>query len=246
MEQINYKAIEGTPFRIETSQVQNKPGTWNSTKVSIYRDNDYDIKTNVYRRGNLIGEYLRNYSSYGFETFYPFLINDEWYALYSPHYTATRVMKLHSDRIEDWCGEEAVSHGFCPTAFYVPRYVKTESFYDDKGEKKSYDAYYADCDCTFEEFQIEVNDKEFVALKYCNFGFMSGCIWGDDSSWKLRHIDLSKIPDKELIITDKFGYWELPSKPLKECIRMDGWEEGHEWIRIQREESFNVVTNERC
>ena len=88
------KHYEQTPFSVSTEQVQNSPGTWNSTKVSIFRDD------------KLIGEYLRNYSNYGIETFYPFKIDNEWYALYSADYTATRVMKLHEDRIEDWCGEK--------------------------------------------------------------------------------------------------------------------------------------------
>lgn len=239
MEQLNYKAILGTPFRIETSVVLNKPGTWNSTKVSIYRDDDYDVKSDVYRKGILIGEYLRNYSSYGFETFCPFQIGDEWYALYSADYTATRVMKLHSDRIEDWCGEESDIYGFCPTGFYVPKYITS-------GNIPDYDIIYVDCDYSAEEFHNEIVNPEFRKLEYCNFGFLCGSLWGDDSSWKLRYIDLSQIPDKVLLITEKFGYWELPAGPLRSHIRMDGWEPGHEWICLTRQENFNLKTNERC
>ena len=246
MEQLEYKPIIGTPFRLETSQVQNKPGTWNSTKVSIYRDNEFNVKELVYRKGILIGEYLRNYSSYGFETFYPFQIGEDWYALYSTNYTATRVMKLHADRIEDWCGEESHSNGFCPVEFYVPRYVKTTSSYMLKDEKKTFDAYYVDCDHLFEEIHNEIMGKDFVELAYCDFGFLCGCVWGDDTSWKLRYIDLSQIPDKILTITDKFGYWELPAGPLKSHIRMDGWEEGHDWICLTRQEYINLKTDERC
>lgn len=246
MEQVNYKPILHTPFRIETSVVQNKPGTWNSTKVAIYRDDEYDIKTNTYRHGILIGEYIRNYSSFGFETFYPFQVGDEWYALYSADYTATRVMKLHSDRIEDWCGEDATSHGFCPTEFYVPRYVKTNSSYIFKDEKKTFDAYYVDCDHPLEEIHNEIVGQDFVEFRYCDFGFLCGCVWGDDTSWKLRYIDLSQIPDKILTITDKFGYWELPAGPLKSHIRMDGWEQGHDWICLTRQEHINLKTDERC
>lgn len=246
MEQLQYKPIIGTPFRLEISSVQNQPGTWNSTKVSIYRDNDFDIHELVYRKGTLIGEYLRNYSSYGFETFYPFQVGEEWYALYSANYTATRVMKLYDDRIEDWCGEESRSNGFCPVEFYVPRYVKTSSSYILKEEQKFFDAYYVDCDHTFEEFHAEIVGPEFVELNYCNFGFLCGCVWGDDTSWKLRYIDLLQIPEKNLIITDKFGYWELPAGPLRSHIRMDGWEEGHDWICLTRQEYINLKTDERC
>ena len=248
MEQLQYKPITGTPFRLEISSIQNKPGTWNSTKISIYRDEDYDIKDNVYRKGILIGEYLRNYSSFGFETFYPFQIGEDWYALYSANYTATRVLKLHADRIEDWCGEESHSNGFCPVEFYIPRYVQTNHTHTitGTGEEKTYYIHYVDCDYSVEEFHDEIVNPEFEKLEYCNFGFLCGCVWGDDTSWKLRYIDLSQIPNKILAITDKFGYWELPEGPLQDHIRMDGWEPGHEWISLTRQESINLKTDERC
>lgn len=239
MKTIHYKPIIGTPFRIETSVVQNKPGTWNSTKVSIYRDNNFDIKSNVYRKGILIGEYIRNYSNYGFETFHPFQIENQWYALYSANYTATRVVKLHEDRIEDWCGEDPAANGFCPTEFYIPKYVKSK--YKSEIDSELYSIFYVDSDYTNDEMQVEINSPEFEAIDYCNFGFMSGCVWGDDSSWKLKYIDLSWIPDKILIVDNKFGYWELPAGPLKSHIRMDDWEPDHRWIRIAKEESFNLV-----
>jgi hypothetical protein len=28
-----------------------------------------------------------------------------------------------------------------------------------------------------------------------SFGFVAGCIWGDDSSWKIRYLDLSRASD---------------------------------------------------
>jgi hypothetical protein len=245
MEQLHYKPIEGTPFRLEISSVQNRPGTWNSTKISIYRDDDYDVKTNVYRRGILIGEYLRNYHGHGFETFYPFQIGEDWYALYSADYTATRVMKLHADRIEDWCGEESHSNGFCPVEFYVPRYISSKHTMNLQGKDETYDINYVDCDYEVDDFRAEILNANFRKLEYCNFGFLCGCVWGDDTSWKLRYIDLSQIPDKILSITDKFGYWELPEGPLRSHIRMDGWESGHDWVCLTKQEYINLKTGER-
>src|ERR1035437_9608037 len=110
METSYIKKFSGTPFIIECTSIENKPGTWNSTKVSIVRD------------GILIGEYLRNYSRNTKETFFPFLLGGDWYALYSADYTTTRVMKLYEDRIEDWCGEDSSSFGFCPVEMYIPKY----------------------------------------------------------------------------------------------------------------------------
>lgn len=233
MQQSIIKSYSGTPFSVECSTVQNKPGTWNSTKVAIYKGED------------LIGEYVRNYSSFGTDTFYPFLLDNQWYAMYSASYTATRVMKLHNDKIEDWCGEEDVSHGFCPTEIYIPKYNHTRPGYMQDGEMKSYDSYTVDCDVNTElDFINEQKQADFVSTQYCNFGFLCGCHWGDDTSWKVRYIDLSKIPDKILSITEKFGYWELPDGPLKKQIRMDGWEPDHPWIRMYRAQSINLVTDE--
>ena len=66
-------------------------------------------------------------------------------------------------------------------------------------------------------------------------------------SIKIRYIDLSKISDKILNITEKFGYWEMPSDlSLKKCISMDDWEPGHDWIILTKAEHINLVTNERC
>lgn len=52
-----------------------------------------------------------------------------------------------------------------------------------------------------------------------NFGFVTGCIWGDDSSWKLEFLDLSQIKDGILKREAKFGYLEtLDFFDLKDCL----------------------------
>ena len=233
---VHTKKFPGTPFIIETEPVQNKPGTWNSTKVSIYRDE------------NLIGEYIRNFMDHGPETFYPFIVDNEWYALYSADYTSTRVMKLHDDRIEDWCGETGRENGFCPVEYYVPRYNQMQYTLVAGETEKVFGVYITDCDTENDaEFLEEQTTKNFVSMHYCNFGFMSGCIWGDDSSWKMRYIDLAQIPNKMLSITEKFGYWELPSgTKLKQCVHMENWEPDHHWITLTGVQHFNLETGERA
>lgn len=232
---VHTKKYLGTPFTVTCSAVQNEPGTWDSTKVSIYKGE------------NLIGEYIRNYSDYGALTFYPFQLSSQWYALYSPHYTATRVMKIHDDRIEDWCGEIEASHGFCPVEFYVPRYNQFSNLYESKDGPRTFLHYSVDSDCkNDQEFIDEWKEESYVNTSYCDFGFLCGCVWGDDTSWKLRHIDLTGIHGKELLITEKFGYWELPTNlTLKQCINMEGWEPGHHWISLTKMETINFDTGER-
>lgn len=201
MTKTHYKNFPGTPFRIEIGVIDNAAGTWQSNKVSIFRDN------------TLIGEYLRNYPNFADLTFCPFFIDSTWYALYSADYTDTRVMKLHEGIIEDWCSDKS-SAGFCPVEIYVPKYVR----YGDS--VMTVDSEYA----TDDEFVRDCTDLDWQPIEFCNFGFLCGCYWGDDSSWKLRFIDLSKIPDKILTISERFGYWELPSSmTLRQSIDMSDW-----------------------
>jgi hypothetical protein len=56
-----------------------------------------------------------------------------------------------------------------------------------------------------------------------DFGFVSGCYWGDDSSWKIQYLDLTKIESGIIKREEKFGYIELPPNlSLKEAIDSDG------------------------
>ena len=51
------------------------------------------------------------------------------------------------------------------------------------------------------------------------WGFLSGCLWGDDSSWKIRHIDLSRASEGIVVQSEKFGYLPMPSRlSLRECV----------------------------
>lgn len=38
------------------------------------------------------------------------------------------------------------------------------------------------------------------------FGFLVGCGWGDDHTWKIRHLDLSKIHEGIVEQSPRFGY----------------------------------------
>jgi hypothetical protein len=56
------------------------------------------------------------------------------------------------------------------------------------------------------------------------FGFVAGCIWGDDCSWKIQHLDLSKISEGILKRDDRYGYIELPDGvKLAEAISCESW-----------------------
>lgn len=226
------KSFIGTPFSVVAETVHNQPGQWDSEKVSIFRDKV------------LIGEYLRNYGN-GCGTFYPFQIEDQWYALYSAAYTALRVMRLNADHIEDWCGEEPSAAGFCPMEIYVPRYHTMTDSFGTADKITEYEYSIVDNEVSIDEFTAEGNSAKCKETLYCDFGFLGGCVWGDDSSMKLRYIDLKRVPYKELDVTERFGYWEIPTKmSVREAVDMTDWEPAHHWVALSRMEYFNLKTEE--
>lgn len=212
--------ISGTPFSVEITEVKNKPGYWSNNEVKVFRD------------GKSIGKYTRNYHAYNLETFYPFQLDGVWYALYSRDYTATRVAKL-DDKFEDWCGDERNEYGFCPVEFYVPKYHLIDG--GNFGEYKIHD--------NRNDFERVGNQCEVIKTEYEPFGFVSGCVWGDDSSWKLRFIDLSRIKDKILKIDERFGYFEL-TKSIQDSIYIEGDED--RIIVIEGKSTFNLDDGSRA
>jgi hypothetical protein len=77
--------------------------------------------------------------------------------------------------------EEPSGWGFCPVDFYVPTV-----WGGDGGDEPERDP-------------VEGQ-----------FGFVAGCVWGDDSSWKIEFIDLSKLGEGKIDRYPRFGYIELP------------------------------------
>jgi hypothetical protein len=214
MKMSKLKTIPGTPFTIEWSTLENAPGTWDSELVSIYRDRQQ------------IGQYQRNYPNLADKTFAPFLIGDQWYALYSDSYLKTRVMKINSDSIEHWCDATVGGADFCPTEYYIPQYTKfiddNLSYYVTDGEFEQY-----------AQFAESRSEPGYIESGYFGFGFIAGCCWGDDSTVKLRYIDLSKIPDRSAVIEEKFGYWELPNRlSLRECVDLSIYDDDNTGVNL--------------
>lgn len=236
---------ENTPFSIKGKERATKPGYGNVWNVEVFKD---DI---------LIGGYERNYSSMVVDTFYPFQHKDKWYALYSKDYTATRVALLENNKFEDWAGEESDSCGFCPVEFYVPKVVLYDGYrFQLKCESNKYHKFQGAAWDNQEGFDVEellkdkvvtedqVNEwgnsdfgRKNARLVYPNFGFLCGCVWGDDSSWKLRYIDFSELENKVLKIEERFGYFEL-TKDLKESITIRGADLNGDYISVEGIASF--------
>jgi hypothetical protein len=199
-------------FAKELEKIDNGKGYWNYLKIGIFELLEDETEKQI-------GEYTRNYSTL-YSTFHAFKKGDKWYALYSPDYTSTRVMSLPD--CKDLGGEDRHGFGFCPTGFYVP--------WDDWSVK--------------EVFENEDEDEESggysVKLEPGSFGFVCGCIWGDDHGWKIQYLDLSNVGKGEIKRDDRFGYITMTGShnKLKECF--DFGNIGHGAIKISCESEFKI------
>ena len=60
-----------------------------------------------------------------------------------------------------------------------------------------------------------------------DFGFVWGCVWGDDSSWKVHHLDLPSVHDGVIRRDDRFGYLKLATDPkldMQDYIHCSSWQ----------------------
>ncbi len=153
-------------YSVRTTDIDRAPDSWDCLLVEVLLD------------GDPVGSYRRNYGCL-FDTFVPFVAGEQVLALYSPDYTATRLMRL--PECVDIGGEEPDGMGFCPTGYVAP--------YDPA--------------------------KGLMG----QWGVVSGCVWGDDSSWKMQYLDLSRAAEGILVREERFGYLEMPSNlRLKQCV----------------------------
>jgi hypothetical protein len=204
-------------------RIPDRPDAWNTLKVGVFRVDG--------EKEGQIGEYARNYGSL-FRTFFHCKYNDKDYALYSPDYTVTRVMELPS--CKDIGGEEPHSFGFCPVDYNVPCYIDREYItLEDKVRRYrvndpspdnlalSTTKYTPLDEKTGERIVIEKPDYPVSPVLYYPFGFVAGCIWGDDSSWKIQYLDLSEIEKGVIKREERFGYIAMPDElTLKQAISM--------------------------
>jgi hypothetical protein len=155
------------------------------------------VRVEVMDGDSVVATYDRNYSM--LQTFEPFRQGDGNFALISTNYTATSVMDLATGEIV--AAETPIANGFCPVGFYVPDWW---DIHDDTVLPGS---------------MYWTKDNEWPRG---DFGFVWGCVWGDDSSWKVQYLDLSAVQRGALGRDDRFGYVKLASRPdlkAREFIR---------------------------
>jgi hypothetical protein len=155
----------------------------------------------------LVGRYDRNYAM--LRTFEPFRQGGRDYALISPNYTATAIMDLESGEII--AGEEPSPGGFCPVGFFVP------DWWDVNERAEGYG--------TLPGSRLWTRDHEWPTGE---FGFVWGCVWGDDSSWKVQYLDLSRVREGVLTREERFGYIILDTG---EAEGREVWRDAREFIQ---------------
>lgn len=159
------------------------------------------LEVSVFEGPREVGKYKRNYPNM-YRTFEPFRQDGKDYALISPHYTGTSVMDLQTGEII--AQEPKDSFGFCPVGFYVPNWWDANDEDDESEPDKPF---------------WNEEEREFPTGQ---FGFVWGCIWGDDSGpWKVQYLDLSQITSGVITREERFGYLPLDtrSKDAKDFIR---------------------------
>ena len=173
--------------------------------------------------GNVIASYDRNYAM--MDTFEAFRQGDHHYALIASDYTAASVMDLATREII--ASEKPDPAGFCPVGFYVPDWWDIHDGSILPGSHR---------------WRV---DDEWPHRG--DFGFVWGCIWGDDSSWKVQWLDLSRIKEGEIARDDRFGYVELTSESgvhPKEFIRLYAGNGQHR-VDFRVRQTFDLDTGEQ-
>lgn len=187
------QGFEVRPVEVQTEFVIPNPlkprdAFWVDIREPDDEDSSAGSVVDVYRRDDAGGErvatYRRNHGFYS--TFEPFRQGNRNFALISRNYTTTGVLDLDSGEV---IAEEPIdSFGFCPVGFYVPDWWDVRDGRTIPG-----------CHYWGEDYEWPIG----------TFGFVWGCQWGDDSSWKVQYLDLSQVADGILRRDARFGYAEL-------------------------------------
>lgn len=75
------------------------------------------------------------------------------------------------------------------------------------------------------------------------FGFVCGCHWGDDSSWKIQYLDLSRAAEGIIVRDARMGYIELlgDAAKLADAIDVSNWTPDDRRVRISCAADFDLA-----
>jgi hypothetical protein len=159
---------------------------------------------------------------------------------------------------KDIGGEEPSSDGFCPVDYFVPAFIVREwtdwqdSIRDTRVNNPTPDdllprinTYYRTHPETNERYAVETPTRIITPYTFYPFGFVAGCLWGDDSSWKIQYLDLTEAEKGILKREERFGYIELPNNiRLRDAINMSDYlhDDAYTTISITIQQRFKLDT----
>jgi hypothetical protein len=83
---------------------------------------------------------------------------------------------------------------------------------------------------------------EFFVIPGTSHGFVAGCAWWDDTSWKIQYLDLSEVDKGIIKRSEKFGYVEMPDDmSLSDCITYEA-DEDAVYFKLACSKSFDIKT----
>lgn len=227
---------------------------WPQLRVGVFRCHGTEPEQ--------VGEYHRNFPTL-LRTFAPFRSGDVDLALYSPDYTCTRLLALPACR--DIGGEEPAAGGFCPVDYFVPSYIDYDLSVGTGTPTRHRKQVPTAEDLQPRTVQVtrpalsdgtpaRVEDhhhRPLGGLRHHPFGFVAGCLWGEDSSWKVQFLDLSQAHRGILRREERFGHLALPDGvTLDRAIDMSDYEydlkaEDSRRIAITSVQRFDLPTGKR-
>lgn len=151
----------------------------------------------AYQKPRVVATVTRDYPNFPYE---PFRQGDRDYMLVAPHHTGTSVLDLATGEIV--AAEPVAAGGFCPVGFHVPDWWDVHDGSILPGSQY---------------WQPEYEQPSGL------YGFVWGCVWGDDSSWKVQHLDLSRVADGVLQRDDRYGYVPLATNSSTPPDFIDVW-----------------------
>lgn len=172
------------------SQQPAQPDGWTHAEVAVFERTPTGLAEEPCAR------WSRDYAM--LRSFEPFRQGDRVLALMSRDYTRSAVIDL---RTGDVIAEEDESYyqndpskpgaGFCPVGFYVPDWWDVHD-----------DSIIPGSEHWDERLEWPAGD----------FGFVWGCHWGDDRSWKVHLLDLRDVQRGVLRREERFGYVALATE----------------------------------
>ena len=162
-------------------------------------------KVEVRRGDTLVFEFTRQYPGFALETTRIFSLGGQDILVYSENYETLNFFNLtkrEAIALDDESKKQI--HGFCPTEILVPKFAIEDDIYICDGG---------------------------ITGEFHDFAFVSGCVWGDDSSWKLNILDMRNLLTGEVNYVNNLRelkpewlYSEIPPGiSLAQCVQLDYW-----------------------